>query len=63
MKIEIISQTKDTNNGMEVPTRITITDETGEVIEITVEDDTTYYHQYTPYLDINHEKKRMNHEP
>lgn len=55
MKIEIISQTKDTFKGIECPTAIRITDDKGEVIEITVEDDTTYYHQYTPYLDFDHE--------
>ncbi len=56
MKIEIISETKDTANGYECPTHIKITDGTGDVIEIRVEDDTTFYHQYTPYLDIDHEK-------
>lgn len=56
MKIEVVSQTKDTLNGYECPTHIIITDDKGEVIEIRVEDDTTYYHQYTPYLDIDHQK-------
>lgn len=56
MKIEVISETNDTNNGESAPTHIRITSESGEVIEITVEDDTTYHHQYTPYLYVNHEK-------
>jgi len=56
MKVEVISHTRDTLNGYECPTHIRITDGMGETIDVRVEDDTTFYHQYTPYLDFDHEK-------
>lgn len=52
MKIEILSKTDDTRYGSERPTHVKITCENGEVVEISVEDDSCSNHQYSPYLEI-----------
>lgn len=56
MKIEILATTKDTQHGGEQPTELRITADNGEVVEISIQNDSTYYHQYTPYLDIEKSK-------